>query len=110
MSPHTVPETSDAPARHSTSALTIASNRPTVPRNSTPIPTGDTVSLPRTAATNTLTDETQNWPTIRLHPDDAARYLEGEIYEWFKARGIDKQVEIEREKKVSGVLGLLRYL
>jgi hypothetical protein len=49
-------------------------------------------------------DEMETWPTIKLHPDDAAAYLTGEIYEWFRERGIDKEAEILQEEEVSTML------
>jgi hypothetical protein len=61
---------------------------------------GARTDLPKTADTHLPSDDMRAWPTIKLEPDLAAAYLEGEIYEWFWERGIDKRAEIEQEKRV----------
>jgi hypothetical protein len=38
---------------------------------------------------------------VRLHPDDAALYLEGEIYHWFLEQGIDKKAEFDEQEMES---------
>jgi hypothetical protein len=104
MSSHTraMLDSSDSSTHGSDVATsTAASNRATLPRTSMSVPAGDRVNLPKTAATNSFMDEMKTWPTIRLHPDDAAAYLTAEIYEWFRERGIDKEAEILQEGEVS---------
>jgi hypothetical protein len=104
MSSHTRagpgPENSDAPIPSSSSGLHAARNNPPTSRTSMSIFAGARTDLPKTADTHLPSDEMRAWPTIKLEPELAAAYLEGEIYEWFWERGIDKRAEIEQEKKV----------
>jgi hypothetical protein len=85
---------------HTSSGLHAARNNPPTSRRSMSIFTGARTDLPKTADTHLPSDEMRAWPTIKLEPELAAAYLEGEIYEWFWERGIDKRAEIEQEKKV----------
>jgi hypothetical protein len=113
MSSHlrAMPEPSDSSTHGSDATSVVTSNRVTLLRTSMSIPVGRRVNLPKTAATNSFMDEMGTWPTIKLHPDDAAAYLTAEIYEWFRERGIDKEAEILQEEEVSALIAhLLSFL
>jgi hypothetical protein len=65
------------------------------------MPVDDAVNLPSTTATISPSDDMRTWPMVRLHPDDAALYLEGEIYHWFLEQGIDKKAEFDEQEMES---------